>query len=53
MAENNERITEQDIKRIDELNKIDESEEGLSDDERRELTKLRYKYLDAVKRNMK
>ena len=53
MAEEIRNITEEDIKRINELYHKSQSEVGLTPDEKDEQTKLRHDYIMAVRRNLR
>ncbi len=46
-------ITEDEIKRINELAKKSKTDEGLSEDEKKEQHKLRRKYIDSFKTNLR
>ena len=46
-------ITEDEIKRINELAKKSKTDEGLSEDEKKEQYKLRRKYIDSFKTNLR
>ena len=46
-------ITEDEIKRINELAQKSKTDEGLSEDEKKEQHKLRRKYIDAFKSNLR
>lgn len=53
MAEEIRNITEEDIKRINELYHKSQSEVGLTPDEKDEQAKLRHDYIMAVRRNLR
>lgn len=53
MAEDIRNITEEDIKRINELYHKSKSEVGLTPDEAEEQAKLRHDYIMAVRRNLR
>ena len=46
-------ITEDEIKRINELAQKSKTDEGLSEDEKKEQHKLRRKYIDSFKNNLR
>lgn len=53
MAEEIRNITEEDIKRINELYHKSKSEVGLTPDEQEEQAKLRHDYIMAIRRNLR
>lgn len=52
-VENIVRITEEEIERINELAKKSKSEAGLTESEKEEQKRLRRKYIDSFKANLK
>lgn len=53
MAEDIRKITEKDIERISELYRISQTEEGLTEDEKKEQAELRKAYIMAIRRNLR
>lgn len=53
MAEEIRKITEKDIERISELYRISQTEEGLSEEEKKEQAELRKAYIMAIRRNLR
>lgn len=53
MAEEIRRITERDIERISELYRISQTEEGLTEEEKKEQAELRKAYIMAIRRNLR
>lgn len=53
MAEEIRRITEKDIERISELYRISQTEEGLTEEEKKEQAELRKAYIMAIRRNLR
>ncbi|MCQ2414676.1 MAG: DUF896 domain-containing protein [Eubacteriales bacterium] len=53
MAEEIRKITEKDIERISELYRISQTEEGLTEEEKKEQAELRKAYIMAIRRNLR
>ena len=53
MAEEIRKITEKDIERISELYRLSQTEEGLSEEEKKEQAELRKAYIMAIRRNLR
>ena len=47
------KITQKDIDRISELYRKSQTEEGLSEEEKKEQADLRYAYIQAIRRNLR
>lgn len=53
MAEDIRKITEKDIERISELFRLSQTEEGLTEEEKKEQAELRKAYIMAIRRNLR
>lgn len=53
MAEEIRKITEKDIERISELYRISQTEDGLTEEEKKEQAELRKAYIMAIRRNLR
>lgn len=53
MAEDIRKITEKDIERISELYRLSQTEEGLTEEEKKEQAELRKAYIMAIRRNLR
>ncbi len=53
MAEEIRKITEKDIERISELYRLSQTEEGLTEEEKKEQAELRKAYIMAIRRNLR
>ena len=53
MAEDIRKITEKDIERISELYRLSQTEEGLTEVEKKEQAELRKAYIMAIRRNLR
>lgn len=53
MEEEIRKITQKDIDRISELYRKSQTEEGLTEEEKKEQADLRYAYIQAIRRNLR